>query len=297
MVILSNFYNQKQLKYFEEKYKDFPITLFMDVIPNQEQFQLNSFNILLLHEPNEMFGIHSQAIKIAHQFDAILTYNPYIINNFSNAFPFYHNGTITEQPEQFKENLKGKEKKFEVTFLCGTTNWAPGHKFRQRIYKLKKQIHIPKQWYYVLEDFDISRQVRPGYNHYSKDLSHVPEDWGADVWGKRMLYEESMFHIAVENVFNKNWYTEKIGQAFTSKTVPIYWGCPNLEELGYDERGIIRFNDEEDLVRIVNNLTPQDYYSRLPYIEHNFQVAIYDTFRIKLNKFLDQVKEKLNIKI
>ena len=77
-----------------------------------------------------MFGIHSQAIKIANYFDAILTYNPYIINNFPNAFPFYHNGTITEHPEQFEENLKDKEKKFEVTFLCGTTNWAPGHKFR-----------------------------------------------------------------------------------------------------------------------------------------------------------------------
>jgi hypothetical protein len=45
-----------------------------------------------------------------------------------------------------------------------------------------------------------------------------------------------MFHIAVENSFSENWYTEKIGQAFISKTLPIYWGCPNLEDIGYDER-------------------------------------------------------------
>jgi hypothetical protein len=38
-----------------------------------------------------------------------------------------------------------------------------------------------------------------------------------------------MFHIAVENVKIDNWYTEKISQSFATKTVPIYWGCPNIE--------------------------------------------------------------------
>jgi hypothetical protein len=104
-----------------------------------------------------------------------------------------------------------------------------------------------------------------------------------------------MFHIAVENVKIDNWYTEKIAQSFATKTVPIYWGCPNIKELGYDERGIIRFNSEEELIRIINNLTPEDYYSRLPYIEHNYQVAMEDTFRNKLSSFLDQIKLTNNL--
>jgi hypothetical protein len=295
MVILSNFFNKKHYQYFLDKYADLPVTLFMDAPPNATQLKLNPFNIFLLHEPNELFGVHNWVIQNSHHFNAILTYNPYIIENFKQAIPFYFNGLITDKPEQFEENLKGKEKKFEVTFLCGTTKWASGHHFRQRIYPLKKQINIPKQWYYVLEDFDVSQQVRPGYANYSKDLSQIPEDWGDDTWGKRSLYEESMFHIAVENCLTDNWYTEKIGQAFTSKTVPVYWGCPNLGDLGYDERGIIRFNDEEDLVRVVNNLTPQDYYDRLPYIEYNYQVALQDTFRIKLSNILDQIKELNNL--
>jgi hypothetical protein len=297
MVILHNFFNPKHFPYFLDKYKDLPVTLFMDYLPKDiKELSINPFNIFLLHEPNELFGVHNWVVRNANHFQAILTYNPYIIENFSQAIPFTFNGLITDKPEQFEENLKGKEKKFEVTFLCGVTKWSSGHQFRQRIYPLKKHITIPKQWYYVLEDFDVAKQVRPGYaGVYSKDLSHVPEDWGDDTWGKRSIYEESMFHVAVENCLTDNWYTEKIGQAFTSKTVPIYWGCPNLGDLGYDERGIIRFKDEEDLVRVVNNLTPQDYYDRLPYIEYNYQVTLQDTFRIKLSNILDQIIELNNL--
>ncbi len=39
------------------------------------------------------------------------------------------------------------------------------------------------------------------------------------------------------NSSNRGYHTEKIIDAFLSKTVPIYWGCPNLEELGYDPNG------------------------------------------------------------
>jgi hypothetical protein len=104
-----------------------------------------------------------------------------------------------------------------------------------------------------------------------------------------------MFHIAVENSFSENWYTEKIGQAFISKTLPIYWGCPNLEDIGYDERGIIRFQTKEKLINILNNLTPEDYFSRLPYIEYNYQVSLQDNFRTKLSYILDQLKELNNL--
>ena len=104
-----------------------------------------------------------------------------------------------------------------------------------------------------------------------------------------------MFHIAVENVKEKNWYTEKIGQSFISKVVPVYWGCPNIEEFGYDPRGILYFNTIDELVDIVNNLTPEKYTEMLPYIEHNYQNALKDTFTGKLEAFFDQIKEYNNL--
>ena len=99
-----------------------------------------------------------------------------------------------------------------------------------------------------------------------------------------------MFHLCVENVKQDNWYTEKITQAFATKTLPIYWGCENLNENGYNEQGIIRFKDEEDLINIVNNLTPEDYYKRLPYINYNYKRVKDDTFRKTIDTILNYIK-------
>jgi hypothetical protein len=290
MVILSNFYNKKQLDYFEEKYKDLDITLFFDVIPSKEQLSLSPRNYLVLHEPNELFRLHDTIIPHASKFDAIFTYSKRLLKLLPNAIYFHHNGLISTEDEEYYNSFETKEKQFEVSFLCGTTNWAEGHKLRQKVYKLKNKISIPKQWYYVLEDFDVTKQVRPGYNYYSKDLSHIPDGEAAEHYGKRILFNDSMFHIAVENCEIDNWYTEKISQAFATKTVPLYWGCKNLRERGYDERGIIRFTNENHLLEIVNNLTPEDYYKRLPYINYNYQVSLIDTFRTQLHKILNYLK-------
>jgi hypothetical protein len=99
-----------------------------------------------------------------------------------------------------------------------------------------------------------------------------------------------MFHVAVENVKSNNWYTEKIGEAFATKTLPIYWGCPNIGDF-YDTRGIITFKSKDELVDIVNNLTPELYYEMKPYIDHNYEVAFHDNFEYKLDKFFEELIE------
>jgi hypothetical protein len=294
MIIFHNFFNSNYYNYFLEKYKDLPVTIFMDQIPTIEQLKLNPYNIMLLHEPNQLFGIHDWVYNNSKFFDCILTYNQLLIKNLPNAI-YFHFGLIHISDKEYYNSFETKEKQFEVSFLCGVKDLIEGHKLRQRIYKLKNQVDIPKKWFYVLEDYDVANNCRPGYSEYSKDLSHVPEGEAPEHYGKRILFNDSMFHIAVENNISTNYYSEKIAQSFATKTVPIYWGCPNLEELGYDERGVIRFNNEEELVRIINNLTPEDYHSRLPYIEYNYQVAMEDTFRNKLSSFLDQIKSANNL--
>lgn len=104
-----------------------------------------------------------------------------------------------------------------------------------------------------------------------------------------------MFHIAIENVNYNNWYTEKIGDAFSTKTVPIYWGCPNLGDLGYDERGIIRFSTLPELIDIVNNLTEEKYYEMKPYIDYNYEVIQMYNFQDVLFPFFDEFCKLNNI--
>lgn len=282
MVIKGKFFNSKIFNYFETKYKGYPITLFFDYVPNIKELKENPYNIFLAHEPNEFFGIQSWAINNHREFNAVLTWNKNLITQCPNAVEFYC-GWV------FDSNLPSPtEKIFEVSFLSGVKDLVEGHKLRHKVFSLEDQITIPKKWFKVLDDFDHDNNVRPGYTEYSKDLSHIPEEVNPEIYGKQFLFN-SMFHIAIENVKYDNWYTEKIYQSFLNKTVPIYWGCPNLDEIGYDSRGVISFNSTDELLNILNNLTEEDYSSRLPYIEYNYEVAKQDTLKNQLSLFLDEL--------
>jgi hypothetical protein len=263
MEIFANFRNintDPYLLFIKEKYKGKPITFWYDKIPSSaEELSRNPYNFLFLHEPNEFFSLHNYASQIYLEFSAILTWNDELLNKLSNTVNFTYSGQTLDNDYI---NLLG-EKEFNVSFLCGTKTLVEGHKLRHSVHSLESEIQIPKKWFYVLDDYDHKTDTRPGYTEYSKDLSHIPEGVDPISYGRRVLFDDSMFTVVIENVKYNNWYN-KIGDAFVTKTVPLYWGCPNISEFGYDERGIIRFNTKEELLDIINNLTPEKYNEMLP---------------------------------
>jgi hypothetical protein len=280
-------------EYIRGKYSDKPITVFYERFPSsKEELELNPYNFLIILEPNEFFGLHTQAIYQQSLFSAIITWDQMVVDNCSNAVKFTFNGRVLDK--EFCQEIEDKEKKFEVSFLCGNKNLVEGHKLRHRVYEIGSNIKIPKKWYYVLEDYDLTTNTRPGYADYTKDLSHIPK--GVDIigYGKRVLFKESMFNVVIENVKHKNWYN-KIGDNFLSKTVPIYWGCDNIEEFGYDERGIITFKNEKELLEIINSLTPELYHQMKPYIDYNYEVAKLDDLEDRISEVFDSFTELNNI--
>jgi hypothetical protein len=265
MKIFTNFRPIDDPMYDGIRSLDKQITLFFDFIPqNINQLNINPYNFIWLSEPNEFFGMHTWVLNNYHLFTGILTWNDEILEKCPNAIFFHYadGGGLREVNNEYLANfVKVKESnlKFEVSFLSGAKSLVSGHRLRQEIYKVKDQVTVPKKWFYVLDDFN--------HNDFAKGGIGRPND----IWNeKKKLFTESMFHIAVENVHHKNWYTEKIADAMATKTVPIYNGCPNLGDLGYDERGIIRFNSPSELVEICNSLTPKMYEDMKPYIEHNY---------------------------
>ena len=293
--IFSNFRDPKTdplFEYLREKYSDKPISIHYEYFPSLQEININPYNFSIIMEPNEFFRYHDIAVERHHIFTAILTWSPIILDKCSNTINFTFNGRVLDK--DFCQEIENKEKKFEVSFLCGDKNLVEGHKLRHEVFKLENDIKIPKKWYYVLEDYDLENKVRPGYSTYSKDLSHIPKNVDIIGYGKRILFEESMFNVVIENVKYKNWYN-KIGDNFLSKTVPIYWGCDNIEEFGYDERGIIRFNNEKDLLEILNSLTPELYYQMKPYIDYNYEVAKLDDLEDRLSEVLDQFIQLNNL--
>jgi hypothetical protein len=285
MKIFSNFRLDTDPFYDGLKQLNKPITLFFDYIPqNISQLNINPYNFIWLSEPNEFFGMHTWVLNNHQLFTGILTWSETLLNNCSNAvlFPFNvdQGGMAEMTDEQFDMFTQSKKPKFEVSFLSGAKSITNGHKFRQEIYKIKDQITIPKKWFHTLEDFDQDNFAKGG-------IGRPNRIWSA----KQKCFNESMFHVCVENVNHNNWYTEKIGDAFATKTIPIYNGCSNLNELGYDERGIIRFNNISELVSICNSLTPNMYKEMLPYIEHNYNEVKKNRTKPSLEKFFKDIIE------
>ena len=278
-----------------KQYSDKSITLFNDYIPKSiDDLKHNPYNFIIIHEPNEFFGFHDWVIQNSNLFSLILTWNENILNNCSNSYLF--NCNYQQDSIEYYDTFKDKNKIFEVSFLSGIKTISEGHKLRNRIYTLKDQINVPKKWFHTLEDFDHNTGVRPGYGDYTKDLSYIPLylKSSPQVFGKRICFDNAMFHVCVENVKYNNWYTEKIGEAFCTKTVPIYWGCPNIGEY-YDKRGIITFETEEELINIINNLTPEKYYEMKSYIDYNYEIALLDSFTNKLDNIFKEIIKINNI--
>jgi hypothetical protein len=102
--------------------------------------------------------------------------------------------------------------------------------------------------------------------------------------------KEYKFHIVVENTKRDYWFTEKLIDCFVTGTVPIYWGCPSIGDF-FDTNGMIIFDNVEELVDIINNLSIDDYIKRLESIKNNFN---------KSKKYLlpdDIIYKKLTLKI
>lgn len=287
--LFTNFKTEKEFKFLFDRFGNKPITIFNDYLPKTiKDLNQNPYNFLIIHEPNEFFGIHDWVIANNNLFDGIFTWSENILNKCSNAVLFDH-GCRTEKEEWYKSFENVQNKKFEVSFVAGAKKLVDGHKLRQEIYKLENQIKIPKKWFYVLDDFNWDDFNKGGIgrsiNESGATFGNIP---------KRICYNESMFHIAVENVYHNNWYTEKLGEAFSSKTVPIYWGCPNIGN-HFDERGIIKFESINQLIDIVNSLTPELYHSMKPYIETNYKLAYNSYFQFTLTNMIDEVIKLNNI--
>jgi hypothetical protein len=261
--------------------KSKPITVFNDYPEiTLDKLQLNKYNILMVLEPNQLFGIHNWAIHNHHLFSLVLTWGQEILDNCPNAM-FFPMG-ISWLDKEYVDNVDKIEKQFEVSFLCGGKQRIEGHHLRHRLHKRENEITTPKQWYYTLPDYDYNGGHHTIIKYEGKSPGHE----------KKRLWN-SMFTIAVENSSNRGYHTEKVIDAFLSKTFPIYWGCPNLEELGYDPNGFIYCKDEDEIITAANTLTPELYVERKAAIYYNYELAkhyadIFGRFRSVMEAIVEE---------
>jgi hypothetical protein len=238
--------NSVELKLQNLKHIDF--SLFIDDIPKSNE-DLSPINILVLQEPNEYFGLHDWAIQNKDSFSFILTWDDKILNTCENSIflPFGHTWF---KPDQYQ---KEHNKEFQISHLCGKLLKTYGQSIRHEILARKSEIQTPTKFFDVYGD-------RHNIDTARKD--------------KEFIFGDSMFGVAIENTSHNGYFTEKILDLFLLKTIPIYWGCSNINKF-FNSKGIIKFENADDFIYICNKLTPEDYYKHLDIVEENYNLALH----------------------
>ncbi len=80
------------------------------------------------------------------------------------------------------------------------------------------------------------------------------------------------YSMVIENSRQFGYFTEKLIDALLMKTVPIYWGAPDVSVF-FDTRGMIVCQTEADIYAALQTMSEQDYADRLPFLEANLQIA------------------------
>jgi len=80
------------------------------------------------------------------------------------------------------------------------------------------------------------------------------------------------YSVVIENTRQNGYFTEKLIDALLLKTVPIYWGAPDIGRF-FDMEGIIECRSEQEIRDAVERISIADYQARLPAIEANRRKA------------------------
>jgi len=84
------------------------------------------------------------------------------------------------------------------------------------------------------------------------------------------------YSIAIENSSSDNYFTEKINDCFLTHTVPIYYGCRNIDKyFPYQSFISIDINNRDEARKKINDLLQNDDWNeRLPYIQEARELVL-----------------------
>ena len=234
--------------------KEQPETVSITIDDGYQPEDASSFKVLHQIEPPEAVDAVNGIIANHKFYDLVLAWNPKVLEACPNAvlFPWsictwidYWSTAYVTPVDNVKE--------FKASFLTTNKAFMPGHLLRQEIYdKLPGAVGLIR----------IDKWRSPAFS-------------GCPTWmpDKRTVLDSYQFTITPQNAYHRNWFDDKLMDALVAKTIPLYWGCPNLGDF-FNTDGIIPFNSYDELVQKLSALTPEYYTQHLYAVEDNYQRAM-----------------------
>lgn len=219
----------------------------------KKEFKNADYRVFVQIEPREIID-PKRIIEIHNQFDLILSWNEEVLEACPNS-QFFAFGSCWIPKDQQKIHEKSKK----VSIIASDKKFLAGHQLRH----------------------DVVSRFKDQMDVYGRGYKYVES--------KTEALNDYMFSIVIENVQYNNWFTEKLIDCFRTGTIPVYWGCPNIDQY-FDAKGFIFFNSLDELDRILKKLDKKQYDSMMEHTKQNFEMATEyaENYYIRLHKIISE---------
>lgn len=224
-------------------------------------------------EPEAISHGRYEFIKNHKNFDLLLTHDEEILKSCPNSKLCLYGTTWI--PQSVYENIDTTRKQPKISCLTGSKEMTPAHTYRKFLYTNQLRIPLPITWFR-----SSAGKLLPTYQHNPI----LPIDGE----GKVSLFLDFQYSIAIENSRQTHYFSEKLIDCLVTKTIPIYYGCPNISEY-FDTRGwiILETTNIDEFVFKVHNFLPK-YEDCRDTIEHNYHEAMkYKDFAVNIQRSMN----------
>lgn len=208
-------------------------------------------NVFAVFQEPYVFRSHDWLIDDHKQFSKVLT--PYIFNKdpkYIAHFPllaWYIDKTYDEL-----KVIDVPQKTHQISWITSNKSLFPGHKER-------------------IEFLDYIRKSDIDIDIFGKGIRPIDNKWDGQAPYK--------YSLVVENHAGPDHWTEKVSDSFLAYSLPIYYGCTNLEDY-FPEQAFIRIDihKPEEAVQIIRDaIANNEWEKRLDAIKQSRDLVL-DTY-------------------
>ncbi|WP_297773642.1 glycosyltransferase family 10 [uncultured Roseovarius sp.] len=186
-----------------------------DTLHARPSFGTRAHVSLMFMEPRAIHGHHMKLLRVTHRrFHRILCGDEQLLSEIPNGIFFPMGGTwVPHWPDV------DLTKHAMCSLIASAKRSQPGHRLRHEIADWARQTGQP---------IDIMGKGYKPFDDKSEGLAPY------------------RYSVVIENVRERNYFSEKLVDALLCGTIPIYWGAPNISDF-FDPAAMMICTGLEDM--------------------------------------------------
>lgn len=202
---------------------------------------------LMIVEPDAVHAKHLRLVRLFHRrFFRVLTKNAALLAGIPNGVKFVFGSTFLSDPVNVDTT-----KTRNASLIASSKRVWEGHLLRHAVVDRIRAENLP---------VDVMGR---GYRPFADKAEGLAP---------------YRYSVVIENLREPSYFTEKLVDTALCRTVPIYWGAPDIGDY-FDTAGMVVCSGVDDIVSALRKASVADYEGRAAAIEENRRraLALYDT--------------------